>query len=186
MALKDNVTFAKVKQLIDHALIEFYTNDSILLEYDTEDNAVAERCMVFRIGWYMLNRMKSIKNLSWADLDCEYNRNFSDPKCMYIVDAGSNKTKKKNVVPDLLIHKRRSNENNLLVIEFKKGDPDPDDRDKDIQKLTYFTDPGREYTYSYGLYIELHRNNAVIQVYREGEHCNHLDYQWQATVPELQ
>lgn len=180
MAHKDNINFADIKQLIDNALTEFYSNDGVLLEYDTEDKAVAERCMVFRIGWYMLNRMKCIKKLRWADLDCEYNRNFCDPKYMYVMDTASNKYKKKNIVPDLLIHQRRSNENNLLVIEFKKGDPEPDDRNKDIQKLAYFTDPGMEYTYSYGLYIELHRNGAIVQVFQDGEHCANLDYQWQA------
>ena len=184
MAHKDNVTFSDVIRLVNKSLTDFYSYDSILLDYETEDIAVAERCMVFRIGWYMLNRMQRNKKFHWADLDCEYNRNFRDPKYIYVEDHTGNNTKKKNVVPDLLIHKRRSNENNLLVIEFKKGEPEQNDRNNDIRKLTFFTDSSSEYSYSYGLYIELHKNSAIVQVYQEGEHCAYLDYQWQKKNPE--
>lgn len=39
-----------VKLLIEDALYCFYKNDFSLMNYKTEDKAVSERCMVFRIG----------------------------------------------------------------------------------------------------------------------------------------
>lgn len=46
-----------VKLLIGDALNHLYKNDFSLMDYETEDKAVSERCMVFRIGWYILNYM---------------------------------------------------------------------------------------------------------------------------------
>lgn len=176
MCYKQNITFDDIKSLVQCSLEDFYTQDSVLLDYNTENDAVAERCMMFRIGWYMLNKMKTLEKFHWADLDCEYNRNFDHPKSMYKLTLEGLPEKIKDAIPDLLIHKRRSNENNLLVIEFKKGTPSPNQKDNDEEKLIYFTDTSKEYGYDIGLYIELHKNKALIKVYQNGTHKSHLDY----------
>lgn len=181
MNYKDMVTFEELKALINSALADFYTNDSVLLDYNTEDKAVAERCMVFHIGWYIISRIKGIPSLSWANVDCEYNRNFNHPKSMYEITLAGIQKKIKDAVPDLLIHQRRSNENNLLVVEFKKGTPSDTLFLNDEEKLIYFTDAQNEYKYSFGLYIELHKNTASVKVYQGGKHKSHLDYRWAKT-----
>lgn len=43
-----------------------------------------------------------------------------------------------NVFPDLIIHERKNNDNNLLVVEFKKGPAKTSDKAEDIKKLKYF------------------------------------------------
>ena len=83
MSKKENVTFEDIKELVNTSLRLFYTKDSILLDYKTINDAIAERCMVFHIGWYMLDLMRNRDEFCWANLDCEYNRNFDHPKSMY-------------------------------------------------------------------------------------------------------
>lgn len=139
MSNKENISFDEVKAFVGAALREFYIHDGQLLEYDTMDAAVAERCMVFHIGWYMLDLLRSTPKLSWANIDCEYNRNFAHPKSMYMQTLKGIREKIKDAVPDLLIHRRRSNEDNLLVIEFKKGKAAQTGIQNDEQKLEYFT-----------------------------------------------
>lgn len=55
------------------------------------------------------------------------------------------------VFPDIIVHKRGSNTDNLLVIEFKKLSSRIK-KDKDIDKLNAFK---RELGYQYALFIEL-------------------------------
>ncbi len=183
MNFKHGITLTDIMDLVKESLQDFYSNDSILLDYYTENDAVAERCMVFRIGWYMLNRICKADKFNWADIDCEYNRNFDHPKSMYKLTLDGISEKIKDMIPDLLIHKRRENENNLLVIEFKKGTPTATQKANDVEKLLYFTDTSKEYGYDYGLYIELHKRSATIQVYQAGKHKSHLDFSF---IPTFQ
>lgn len=176
MCYKQNITFDDVKNLVQCSLEDFYAQDSILFDYYSENEAVSERCMMFRIGWYMLNRMKTLEKFHWADLDCEYNKHLENPKLMHVLGLDGSSQKYKGVIPDLLIHKRMSDENNLLIIEFKKGTPSSKRRDNDYRKLTYFTDASKEFSYDVGLYIELHKKKALVKVYQNGTHKSNLDY----------
>ena len=184
MLKKNVVTFEEIKTLVNIALDRFYREDSLLIDYESENDAVSERCMVFRIGWYMLEAMKEMSQFEWADLDCEYNRNFFDPKMMYIRRRNGSIKRTRNVVPDLLIHERRSNDNNLLVIEFKKGSPSRFLRGQDTAKLKYFTNPNEDYRYSFGFYIELHSHSAEVQVFEQGHLQRKLSYMWEFGVKE--
>lgn len=176
MVEKDKITYDELKELVNYSLLQFYKYDKILFEYDTESSAVSERCMMFHIGWYMLEKMKTMPKFAWANLDCEYNRNLKYPKSMYMETLAGIKDKIKDTIPDLLIHKRGNNENNLLVIEFKKGSPKKHDKERDMEKLRYFTNKEHEYAYNYGMYIELHKQKADIEVYKDGVQKSHLNY----------
>lgn len=48
MCHKQNITFDDLKCLVQYSLEDFYAHDSILLDYNTENEAVAERCIMFR------------------------------------------------------------------------------------------------------------------------------------------
>ena len=182
MNLKDKITYEDIKSLVEKALNSFYENDAILLDYCNENSVVCERCMVFRIGWYMLEIMKVLPNFQWADLDCEYNRNINNPKAIHVYGLDNLYFKTRNVIPDLLIHQRKSNENNLLVIEFKKGNPSKDQKLADEEKLICFTDEKNDYSYSVGLYVELHREKAEIKVYQNGRNQANLNYTWESKI----
>ena len=169
-----------VKLLIADALYWFYKNDSILMNYETEDKAVSERCMVFRIGWYIQNYMN--KETEWAlyDLDAEYNRCFEHSKSMYKQTLDGIKIKIGDAVPDLLIHKRQDIENNIVIFEFKKsGSYERSGQSDDYKKLMYFTDSANEYKYKYGLWIVLYKNKkADIHIFLDGKERTDKKYTW--------
>lgn len=100
-------------------------------------------------------------------MDCEYNRIGDIAKRLnrnlyekykrilgYKID---NLLKEKNndklVKPDIIIHKRGKNEQNLLVIEVKKSNSKDDNYDR--LKLMIFTDKDYGLNYKYGLFIKL-------------------------------
>lgn len=178
MSNLDVVSLDDLKEIVVSSLNDFYSKDKELFAYKTDADAVAERCMMFRIGWYILDRVRKNPKLQWANVDCEYNRNFEHPKSMYAETQSGIMEKTKNAVPDLLIHKRKSNSNNLLVIEFKKGTPTKDGMMNDEDKLLYFTDSKSEYKYKYGFYIELHQKRAKLKIFQDGKHMSHLDFEW--------
>lgn len=147
-------------EVVKLALYEFYKNDmNELLRGDRIQNAVSERSMVFRIGIYLENIIKSHEEFKNYNLDSEYNRNNLKPKKIY----------DKNTYPDLIIHKRRSNDSNLLVIEFKKGEPRKIDYDEDINKLKNYTKTDYTYKFKFGFYIELHNSKCKIEIYSDGK-----------------
>lgn len=169
-----------VKLLIEDALYCFYKNDFSLMNYKTEDKAVSERCMVFRIGWYIQNYMNKETKWSSFDLDAEYNRCFEHPKSMYKQTLDGIKEKIGDAVPDLLIHKRRENDSNMVVFEFKKnGLYVKNGKDADYRKLEYFTDSTNEYKYKYGLWIVLYKNKkADIHILIDGKERADKKYTW--------
>lgn len=165
---KDKISFDLVRELVIGALNDFYENDAILLDYINEREAVSERCMVFHIGCYMIERMKAIPVFKNFQLDCEYNRNLGDPKLVHIRRSEDGSEELHKAYPDLIIHKRQRNDDNLLVIEFKKGDAPKDALTLDIDKLRYFTRQDGEYSYKYGLYIALYKQRSEIRLYQNG------------------
>lgn len=153
-------TIPILNDLIRPAIDEFYKNDmDEMLREDNIEKAVNERSMVFRIGIYIENIIKSSEEFKEYNLDAEYNRNQTRAK--YI--------KKKKTYPDLILHKRGNNNNNLLVVEFKKGKPEQKDYKLDIWKLKHFTKSDGGYEFKYGFYIELYKNKYKIEIYKEGK-----------------
>jgi len=158
---------------------------------------LAERNIVSNIFYYMkrfLVRNQEIGVIpQYLSIDNEYNRNYDNPKSAYVKDkCGScNKNdciakqismgnEKKDMIPDIIVHKRYSNENNLVVIEFKKiSNTDNEARDDDFAKLTYFTckEPfgnGSErkeetnYKYDLGYFIDLGVDSYEITTFKDG------------------
>jgi len=94
--------FANVKLKLDKCLDKLYSKDKDLFFYKTNDPKAAERCLTFRLGYYLQNEFKNY------NVDSEYNRHIKNVK---VLDD-------KNVFPDLIIHKRLNDDNNLLWIEI--------------------------------------------------------------------
>ena len=84
------------------------------------------------------------------NVDCEYNRN----------GYGIKQVNGKYVYPDFILHKRGSNEDNLLIIEFKTWwNPD---NDADIDKIRWMMNPQYIYQYKYGCSITINQDNSEI------------------------
>ena len=148
----------KLENLIKNSLDMLYFKDYYLIcnhpQGCKEDRHVSERGIVFRFGLYfyqLLNELND-KYFDELSLDVEYNRNFYDKKTLYSFNDGT--------FPDMIIHKRNSNDFNFLVLEFKTWWNK--DNTRDIQKISGFMDKNQCYCYKYGATIFLDKNLVEI------------------------
>ena len=76
-------------------------------------------------------------------------------------------------IPDVLIHKRGSNEDNQVVIEFKKEGSGDEEIQRDYRKLSYFTcqhgeDVPEDYKFRLGFFILLGDVTYSIDTFENG------------------
>ena len=111
------ITKKQVEVLIKSAVDLLYEKDSYLVNNEPflrEKNGnhhVGERSIVFRLAHYMQNIMDISPAFENYVLDCEYNRNGVHAKVLPSFPHG--------VYPDVIIHNRGNNHNNLLIMEVK-------------------------------------------------------------------
>lgn len=179
VSVKEEFTIETAKEIIDYALTKFYLYDTALVQYPSIKEAVSENCMLFRIGLYIHEFIQQNHCFELLNVDCQYNRNFYHPKTMYKQTLSGVNEKIKDPIPDLLFHQRGNNDNNLFLIELKKGKPKESELSKDVEKLCYFTNESYEYKYKYGFSIWLYKRNwAKVKVYSNGKERSHLNYVW--------
>lgn len=89
------------------------------------------------------------------DVDVEYNRQGLDPKRIGIGDSAE------LVYPDIIVHRRLSDDN-LLVVEMKKGDfPTPDE--EDMKKLRAYV---AKFKYQNALFLRLSTTKPNVSAFR--------------------
>ncbi len=149
-------------KIIKSALDSLYINEAYLIEQE-----VHERSLVFRFGLYFYKRLEKLQNFSKLDLDIEYNRDLvssanKDPKRTYEHPNG--------IFPDLILHKRGNNNNNILVLEFKTQ-WSKEKNFQDLDKLKELTSPNQKYHYTLGISIVLgkKRDKCNFVYVRDGE-----------------
>jgi hypothetical protein len=110
-------SFDEIDRKISQALEQLLDHDAYLLQIDANERAISHR-----LGMYLQLLFEE-----WH-VDCEYNRNLGDPKRVKtakgFLDPAAHtrsiaETEAITVFPDIIIHKRGTS-NNLLVIEMKK------------------------------------------------------------------
>ena len=122
------------------ALSRLFTEDKILFQINAN-----ERSITYRLALYLQNLYQD-----W-DVDCEYNRDKHDPKELSLPELKPNNkdSDAQTVFPDIIIHKRNS-DNNYLVIEAKKTSSSIS-KNTDIAKLNAFR---AQLGYQYAIFIE--------------------------------
>lgn len=155
MQLSNN-KITELKSLIDEALKKLYNNDPELIEC-----AVNERSIVFRFGLYFAELLSN-SSFKGYHLDCEYNRNLGKPKRTKNFPTG--------VIPDVLLHRRNANDENILVLEFK-GYWNKSDRNNDHNKIIDFTNQAEDNIYKYGIggVVEIEKDDFNIEYYLDYE-----------------
>lgn len=140
-----------IKTKIEEAVHRLIAEDKDLLEID-----VNERTLCHRLALYLEYKFKDY------NIDCEYNRNGDkDPKKIFfnnlkksldkhIVKEKDNDTVAKTVYPDIIVHKRKTKDN-LLVIEVKK-DSNKNGKEYDLEKLQGYK---REFGYLYTVFLQI-------------------------------
>lgn len=116
-----------IESALEESLDQLLRADFELLQVDANERSISHRLAVYLEEYFP----------GW-NVDCEYNRDHDDPKRLNIIsrDIQSDDTQATTVYPDIIIHKRGTDEN-LVVIEMKKTSSKEDD-DYDLGKLHAF------------------------------------------------
>ena len=132
----DSSIEVKIHQAINELLIQ----DSPLLQFDVNERTISHQLAIH------IKREFS----NW-DVDCEYNRNHDDIKRLRLPreKVASDDTFAQTVFPDVIIH-RRGTDDNLIVIEIKKSS-NPQSSDRDFLKLNEFK---KQLGYKYAVFVK--------------------------------
>lgn len=167
MALMEMLSDKKrIKQALQCMYYELYKNEGNIIA-----NNIGERAITHKMAEYLQ------KYFPDYNVDCEYNRNYEmganvakKIKCLkddYIKLEEERlkeiKELKKDEIyespiccyPDIIVHKRMNNNDNLLVIEVKKDNNNSqgNDKDFDYKKLRALTHKDGGYEFKYGVHI---------------------------------
>jgi hypothetical protein len=126
---------------VARALNELLARDGDLLGINAN-----ERSITFRFAMYLQPAFPA-----WT-VDCEYNRDGTDPKRIGNLELypDSEDEDAKTVFPDVIVHRRRTRENHL-VLEFKKS-TSRIDREIDLRKLRGYK---QQLGYEHALFVEV-------------------------------
>lgn len=174
-----------LEEIIVPAIDELYQNprERDLLERDVNERTVVANicCKAYVL---LLAKQRNSPEIEKLSIDLEYNRNFNESKyilrpCRLCNENCLNRERPRMVTsyPDLIIHQRGSNEDNQVVIEFKKeGSFSDEELIKDEVKLSYFTCqkpfPGHErlsYQFRLGYFIELKADCCEVTPFRNAK-----------------
>ncbi len=137
------------------ALKELFDKDLYLFE-----NGVSERAISHKFAGYLQKEFG--KDLH---VDCEYNRHFEYPKRLLEIKNHVVKQRRASeklsdheenygicVSPDIVVHERGNDNNNILVLEIKRGDNSSvSDEKYDLLKLKTYI---KEFKYQFGVFIK--------------------------------
>jgi hypothetical protein len=138
----------QVEEIIGYAIQQLQKNDADLLEIN-----VSERAVMFHLGRYIRE-----KTPAKFDVDCEYNRHFKNPKQLWYLKNELDVPQECSVFPDILIHRRNSDEDNILVMELKKIG---EDLEADKRKLKAFKVAPYSYAFAVQVVINNHKAEAA-------------------------
>ena len=143
-----------IKRRIRHCIDKIYENDSDLFDRNNYEVTISNK-----LAQYLFIEFKEY------DVDCEYNKHINKEK--------ENKELNKNIRPDIIIHRRGTDENNLLYIEIKT-DHNRESRTFDYDKIKAMTKQNSEYKYSLGLFIDFNRDKEklVMIFFEDGKECS--------------
>jgi len=154
--MKQKTKFKKTEILkkLRSAIRTLFKQDAFLLEHNANERAVSHK-----LAEYLQQQFPDY------NVDCEYNRDGSDIKKLDgFRECESNKTDR--VLPDILVHIRGHDEDNLIVIEIKTN---LNNESCDTKKLELFTKQDGSYKYDYGFFIRFNGLNTELRLFQDGE-----------------
>lgn len=145
-------------ELLETAVSHVYQEERFLLSYSEGEREGLEQAFVFRTGIYLSGQLAGTP-FEGLDLDSEYNKSYGDPKRTKHFPRG--------VRPDLILHRRNSNAENKLVVEFK-GYWDTE-IDRDAMKLIDLTHPEDSYQYAVGVLVIIGKTKPSFSFFVNGQ-----------------
>jgi hypothetical protein len=162
-----------VKQKIIDCINILYAEDIYLFNCD-----VCERCLMFRLAYYLQNKFNNYFGDNIYFVDCEFNKmgvgpQKRDPK----VETNKKGTDLKPMYADIIIYNRKEGTqlHNFICIEIKK---DKEKIPKDVKRLKEMTNKAGlsvensdNYTYAYdfGFLIYLENDKYEIRSFQNGK-----------------
>lgn len=147
------MTEKRFKKMLSNALNKLYKKDKILIT-----RGGMEQACVARVFYYLQKEIER-SELKTYNLDCEYNKDGEGSKWVNDVHTGEQFKAR----PDMLLHKRGNNDNNIVIVEFKgwwnKSEYN------DVRKLEAFTDQNGRYRYRLGIYVKLNKENWELRCF---------------------
>lgn len=130
-----------VEQALNLALKSLIEKDGDILRADINERSISHKLAGYLEPYFS----------NW-NVDCEYNRDHDDPKRLRIPrrNVRTDYIQARTVFPDIIIHKRGTDEN-LLVIEIKKTTSEEGDK-FDHQKLNAFK---KQLGYKFAVFVKV-------------------------------
>jgi hypothetical protein len=130
-----------VEKALEGALDTLVRADFELFQLDANERSISHRFAKYLEPYFT----------GW-NIDCEYNRTHGFSKRLNIIPRNikSDDTKAITVFPDIIVH-RRNTDNNLVVIEIKKTSSQEDDQ-YDLNKLKAFK---KELKFKFAIFIKI-------------------------------
>lgn len=134
----------EIERALNEALGALLENDAHILRTDANERTISHRLAGYLEPYFR----------GW-NVDCEYNRNHDDPKRLEIPrrNIPNDDTQARTVFPDIIVHRRNTAEN-LLVIEMKKTTSQETD-DFDLLKLDAFKN---QLGYKFAVFVKVRTN----------------------------
>ena len=141
--MESKPTVEELKQFVKDALNEFYRNDAELITLGVREDTMSHRIAVY------LEQILIEKGYKKYHVDREYDKHGKLPKWLKPKIPSNGYSHR----PDIVIHERGNDNNNLLLVEVKKNKA-LTDGDNDDLKLKCAIDP-ECFKYNLGLYINI-------------------------------
>lgn len=145
-----NMSDQEIKNKVQIAINRLFKNDPFLLINNAHERSVAHKLAEY------LQQQFSVSD--WQ-VDCEYNLHGADIKLLDDIKECPEcfeEKKTDRIFPDIIIHQRNTDEDNLLVVEVKMGNKS---NACDLKKLELLTGEVHPYKYSLGLFIKFKEIN---------------------------
>ena len=155
--LMTNEEIRQLKYLLESAVSAAYAEPNLVERNDEKDKEGYEQTFAFRVGIHLHELLKRTE-YSRLNLDCEYNKHGDDPK----------KTNGKGIRPDLLIHSRGNDDENILAVEFAGWWQCAKKFEKDKEKLEGLTQNNGDYRYSLGALVKIEKDNPTYTYFQNG------------------
>lgn len=156
--LRKPYSIEKLKENLQTAIDRLIKNEAFLLK-----SRANERSLSHKLAEYLQTLFPNF------NVDCEYNKKGLDTKVLDGIRECSEQKKTDRVYPDIIIHKRNYDNNNLMVIEIKTIS---EDENCDFEKLKRFTRLDGKYEYQLGVFIRFQQTKPpIIKYYQNGEEC---------------
>lgn len=175
--MTNNEKIIELMNIFEKAKEKFLKDEKEIIRIDINERTLSARLM-FHLQILLLENESYKETYKPYSVDCEYNRmNEYKIKALkryenFEIDDNSDKIRK--IFPDIILHKRKE-EDNLIVIEMKKSTSNNIDcKEKDRERLKIMTnlnDPNN-FNYTLGVYFEVDttgNNNHIIEFFVNGK-----------------